>query len=92
MAPWGGSSACAPSFPDPGCTCRCSNERVTGWADEAILECKTEWVAAHPEKVRLRKYLVEDPSGSISRRNSQGFFAILDPSRVMMEMSLTVPA
>ena len=59
------SSACAPSFPDPGCTCRRSNERISGRVDEAILECKTEWVAAHPEKVRLRKYLVEDPSGPI---------------------------
>jgi len=51
-----------------------------------------ERVRAHPEKVKLRKCLVEHPFGTIKRHWNQGFFLTRGLSKVKAEMSLTVLA
>lgn len=86
------TSACALCRLKPRCTRSRGNRRITRWVDEAILEDMAERVRAHPEKVRLRKCLVEHPFGTIKRHWNQGFFLTRGLSKVKAEMSLTVLA
>jgi len=86
------TSACALCRLKPRCTRSRGNRRITRWVDEAILEAMAERVKAHPEKVKLRKCLVEHPFGTIKRHWNQGFFLTRGLTKVKAEMSLTVLA
>jgi transposase len=86
------TSACGSCLLKPRCTRSRGNRRITRWVDEAILEAMAERVRAHPEKVKLRKCLVEHPFGTIKRHWNQGFFLTRGLGKVGTEMSLTVLA
>lgn len=86
------TSACGTCRLKPRCTRNRRNRRITRWVDEAILEDMAERVRAHPEKVRLRKCLVEHPFGTIKRHWNQGFFLTRGLSKVKAEIDLTVLA
>jgi len=86
------TSACALCRLKPRCTRARGNRRITRWVDEAILEAMAQRVRAHPEKVKLRKCLVEHPFGTIKRHWNQGFFLTRGLTKVKAEMSLTVLA
>ena len=62
------------------------------WVDEAILEAMARRMAEHPEKVELRKCLVEHPFGTIKRAMNQGYFLMRGLSKVGAETSLTILA
>ena len=49
-------------------------------------------VRASPEKMRLRKQLVEHPFGTIKRAWNQGYFLTRGLENVRAEMSLTILA
>jgi hypothetical protein len=66
--------------------------RITRWVDEAIMEAMARRVAEHPEKVELRKCLVEHPFGTIKRAMNQGYFLMRGLSKVGAETSLTILA
>jgi hypothetical protein len=82
------TSACGSCLLKPRCTRSRGNRRITRWVDEAILESMAERVRAHPEKVKLRKCLVEHPFGTIKRHWNQGFFLTRGLTKVKAEMSL----
>lgn len=65
---------------------------IKRWVDEAILEAMARRIAEHPEKVELRKCLVEHPFGTIKRAMNQGYFLMRGLTKVGAEMSLTVLA
>jgi transposase len=66
--------------------------RITRWVDEAIMEAMARRLAEHPEKVELRKCLVEHPFGTIKRAMNQGYFLMRGLSKVGAETSLTILA
>jgi transposase len=86
------TSACGSCPLKPRCTRSRGNRRITRWVDEAILEDMAERVRAHPEKIKLRKCLVEHPFGTIKRHWNQGFFLTRGLSKVRAEIDLTVLA
>jgi hypothetical protein len=65
---------------------------IKRWVDEAILEAMARRIAEHPEKVELRKCLVEHPFGTIKRAMNQGYFLMRGLSKVGAETSLTILA
>jgi transposase len=65
---------------------------IRRWVGEAILEAMARRIAEHPEKVELRKCLVEHPFGTIKRAMNQGYFLMRGLSKVGAEMSLTILA
>jgi hypothetical protein len=60
--------------------------------DEAVLERMAERLKANPEKMKLRKQLVEHPFGTMKRGMNQGYFLLKGINKVAGEMSLTVMA
>lgn len=60
--------------------------------DEAVLERMAERLKENPEKMKLRKQLVEHPFGIIKRGMNQGYFLLKGIKKVATEMSLTVMA
>jgi transposase len=65
---------------------------IKRWVDEAIMEAMARRVTEHPEKVELRKCLVEHPFGTIKRAMNQGYFLMRGLSKVGAETSLTILA
>jgi transposase len=65
---------------------------IKRWVDEAIMEAMARRLAEHPEKVELRKCLVEHPFGTIKRAMNQGYFLMRGLSKVGAETSLTILA
>jgi transposase len=65
---------------------------IKRWVDEAILEAMARRIAENPEKVELRKCLVEHPFGTIKRAMNQGYFLMRGLSKVGAETSLTILA
>jgi hypothetical protein len=49
-------------------------------------------VRGHPEKLGLRKRLVEHPFGTMKRAMNQGYFLMKGKKKVAAEMSLSVLA
>lgn len=86
------TSACTLCRLRSRCTRSRGHRRITRSVDQAILEAMPERVRAHPEKVKLRKCLVEHPFGTIKRHWNQAFFLTRRLSKVKAEMSLTVLA
>jgi transposase len=60
--------------------------------DEAVLERMAERLKNNPEKIKLRKQLVEHPFGTIKRGMNQAYFLLKGINKVAGEMSLTVMA
>lgn len=86
------TSACAHCALKPRCTRSSEDRRITRWAYEDLLEDMQRRVRASPEKMRLRKQLVEHPFGTIKRAWNQGYFLTKGLESVNAEMSLTVLA
>ncbi len=86
------TSACAQCALKPQCTRSAQGRRITRWAYEDLLEDMQRRVRASPEKMALRKQLVEHPFGTIKRAWNQGYFLTRGLECVNAEMSLTVLA
>jgi len=82
------------------CTRNKSGRRITRWIDEHLLEAMQARVEAEPDKVALRKQLVEHPFGTIKHSTSsrcpygmnQGYFLMRGLEKVRAETALTVMA
>ena len=78
-----------------GCPLRehCSTDkkgrRIKRWVDEHILEAMQERVQREPEKLRVRKQVVEHPFGTIKRGWDAGYFLMRGLEKVKAEFSLT---
>jgi transposase len=86
------TSACRACPLKPTCTRNKENRRSTRWVHEDLLEEMQQRVTANPEKVRLRKSIVEHPFGTSKRCMDQGYFLTRGLERVRAEMRLTVLA
>ncbi len=86
------TSACAGCSLRSQCTRSSRDRRITRWAYEDLLEDMQRRVRASPEKMRLRKQLVEHPFGTIKRAWNQGYFLTKGLDSVNAEMSLTMLA
>ncbi|MGH2619750.1 MAG: IS1182 family transposase [Anaerolineales bacterium] len=84
--------ACARCTLKPRCTRDPGGRRISRWAYEDLLEDMQRRVRASPEKMKLRKQLVEHPFGTIKRAWNQGYFLTKGLDSVNTEMSLTVLA
>jgi hypothetical protein len=69
-----------------------AQRRIKRLVDEEVMERMGVRVRAGPEKMRLRKELVEHPFGTIKRWMDQGYFLMRGKSKVGTEMSITVTA
>ena len=82
------------------CTRNKGGRRITRWIDEHLLEAMQARVEAEPDKVALRKQLVEHPFGTIKHSTSsrcpygmnQGYFLMRGLEKVRAETALTVMA
>lgn len=74
------------------CTRNKENRRITRWVHERVMEGMEQRVRENPDKVKLRKRIVEHPFGTIKRWIEQGYFLSRGLKRVRGEMSLTVMA
>lgn len=75
------------------CTDRLEGVRqVTRLVNEEALEAMAQRVAAAPQKLKLRKHLVEHPFGTLKRPWNQGYFLMRGLAKVRAEMSLSVLA
>jgi len=74
------------------CTTRTKGRIIKRRADEEVLDRMALRVREHPEKVGLRKRLVEHPFGTMKRAMNQGYFLMKGKNKVAAEMSLTVLA
>ena len=86
------TTACKRCALKPQCTRSSEGRRITRWAYEDLLEDMQRRVRASPEKMKLRKQLVEHPFGTIKRAWNQGYFLTKGLQSVNAEMSLTVLA
>src|SRR5215468_3509613 len=68
------TSACKACPLKPQCTRNKENRRITRWVHETLLDEMQQRVAAHPEKVKARKGIVEHPFGTMKRGMDQGYF------------------
>ena len=84
------TSACKACPLKPQCTRNKENRRITRWVHETLLEEMQQRVAAHPEKVKARKGIVEHPFGTMKRGMDQGYFLTRGLVKVRGEMSLTI--
>jgi transposase len=70
------------------CTRNRGNRTITREADEALMEAMAARVAAHPEKMRLRKALCEHPFGTLKRWFGYTYFLVKGLEKVRCEWSL----
>lgn len=68
------------------------NRRMYRWLHQGIVEAINERTRHHPEKVTLRKQLVEHPFGTLKRAMAHGYFLTKGLQQVSGEMSLSVLA
>jgi transposase len=86
------TSVCQRCLLKPKCTRNKENRRITRWVHERVMEEMEQRVRENPDKVKLRKRIVEHPFGTIKRWMEQGYFLSRGLKRVRGEMSLTVMA
>jgi transposase len=72
----------------PQCTRKRGNRTITREEDEALMEAMAARVAAHPEKMKLRKQLCEHPFGTIKRWFGYTYFLVKGLEAVRCEWSL----
>jgi transposase len=70
------------------CTRNKANRTLTREQDEALMEAMAARVAAHPEKIKLRKQLCEHPFGTIKRFFGYTHFLLKGLVKVRAEWSL----
>src|SRR2546425_9784154 len=70
------------------CTRNQANRTITREADEGLMEAMAARVAAHPEKMRLRKALCEHPFGTLKRWFGYSYFLVKGLEQVRCEWSL----
>jgi transposase len=70
------------------CTRNKGNRTLTREQDEAVMEAMAIRVAAHPEKIKLRKQLCEHPFGTIKRFFGYTHFLLKGLVKVRAEWSL----
>jgi transposase len=74
------------------CTRNKAGRRITRWVHEHVLEAMQARVRAQPDKLGLRKQLVEHPFGTIKHSMNQGYFLMRGLEKVRAETALTVMA
>jgi len=70
------------------CTRNKANRTITREQDEAVMDAMAARVAAHPEKMKLRKQLCEHPFGTIKRFFGYTYFLMKGLVKVRCEWSL----
>ena len=86
------SSACGRCTMRAQCTRNRGGRRITRWVDEALLDEMERRVRADPEKMKLRKSLVEHPFGTLKHHWDQGHFLTRKLPNVRAEMALSILA
>lgn len=82
------TSACRSCPKKSSCT-KSKKRTIKRLADEEVVERMTARVRAGPDKLRLRKQLVEHPFGTIKRSMGQGYFLMRGKAKVGTEIGLT---
>ena len=67
-----------------------AQRRIKRLVDEEVIERMAARVRSGPDKLGLRKELVEHPFGTIKRAMGQGYFLMRGKPKVATEMSMTV--
>jgi transposase len=70
------------------CTRNKSNRTITREENEAVMEAMAARVAAHPEKMKLRKQLCEHPFGTLKRWFGYTYFLVKGLEKVRCEWNL----
>lgn len=73
------------------CT-RAAYRRIKRLKHEAVMDAMALRVRGHPEKMKLRKKVVEHPFGTIKREMDQDYFLLKSTKKVRTELSLTTLA
>jgi transposase len=84
------TSACQTCPIKVKCTRNKENRRITRWVHETLMEDMQQRVERNPEKVKLRKSIVEHPFGTMKRWMDHGYFLTRGLKKVRGEMSLTI--
>jgi transposase len=66
--------------------------RIYRWENESVLDALRDRMKRHPEKMQLRKELVEHPFGTMKQWMGHGFFLMRGIDKVSTEFHLTVLA
>lgn len=82
------ASSCAVCALKPQCTRNKANRTITREQDEAVMEAMAARVAAHPEKMKLRKQLCEHPFGTVKRFFGYTHFLLKGLTKVRCEWNL----
>ena len=86
------TTACRTCPLRPRCTRDAERRRISRWVHEDILEAMQERVAAHPEKMKQRKMMVEHPFGTLKHWWDQSHFLLRGLKKVCGEFSLSALA
>jgi len=70
------------------CTRNQANRTITREEDEGLMEAMAARVAAHPEKMKLRKQLCEHPFGTLKRWFGYSYFLVKGLEKVRCEWNL----
>jgi transposase len=84
------TSACGSCEIKRGCTRNKGNRKIMRLVNEDVIERMAQRVRGNPEKMKLRKEIVEHPFGTIKRWMGQGYFLMKGIKKVAAEISLTV--
>jgi len=82
------TNACAQCPLKDKCTRNKGNRTITREEDEDLMDAMAARVQAHPEKLRLRKALVEHPFGTLKRWFGYTYFLVKGLDMVCAEWSL----
>jgi transposase len=85
------TAACGSCVMKKQCT-EGAQRRIKRLVNEEVMERMAARVRAGPDKLRIRRALVEHPFGTIKRAMGQGYFLMRGKSKVGTEMSMTVMA
>lgn len=82
------TNACQSCAVKAQCTRNQGNRTITREENEAVMEALAARVAAHPEKMKLRKQLCEHPFGTLKRWFGYSYFLLKGLAKVQCEWSL----
>jgi transposase len=84
------TGACKTCSQREHCTRNKRGRKIWRWVDEQYLDAMARRVRAQPEKVKLRRAIVEHPFGTMKHSMKQSDFLTRGMANVRTEMSLTV--
>lgn len=84
------TGACKTCSQREQCTRNKKGRKIWRWVDEQYLDAMARRVWAQPEKVKLRRAMVEHPFGTMKHSMKQSDFLTRGMANVRTEMSLTV--